>query len=55
MPAVKKNKQKMIHSTTRPGTAPLLLPRNEREAKKLAEANAIIEKMIFLPDDNKKN
>jgi hypothetical protein len=33
------------------GTTPLLLPRNPREAKKLAEVNAIIDKMIFLPDE----
>ncbi len=52
--AVKKSKQKNTGSKTKQRTTPLLLPRNEREAKELAEMNAIIENMIFLPDETEK-
>lgn len=51
MPAVKKNKTNSTRSKPKARATPLLLPRNPREAKKLAEVNAIIDKMIFLPDE----
>ncbi len=51
MPAIKKTKQKTTRSSNKARTTPLLLPHNPREAKKLAEVNAIIDKMIFLPED----
>lgn len=51
MIATKNDQQKNISKETKPRTTPKLLPRNEREAKKLAEINEIIDKMIFLPDE----
>jgi hypothetical protein len=51
MPAIKKNNPKSIRHKAKARATPLLLPRNPREAKKLAEVNAIIDKMIFLPDE----
>ncbi len=48
MPAVKKNIRKKIEGPQKPRTTPLLLPRNPREAKKLAEINAMLEKAILL-------
>lgn len=52
MPAVKKNKPKSTRNKAKTRATPMLLPRNAREAKKLAEVNAIIDKMIFLPDES---
>jgi len=50
----KNSKQKNTGKETKPRTTPLLLPHNEREAKKLAEMNAMLENAIFLPDDKRK-
>jgi hypothetical protein len=51
MPPNQKNKQKTNRASKKARSTPLILPHNPREAKKLAEMNAIIEKMIFLPGD----
>jgi hypothetical protein len=51
MPAIQKNKQESIRNKKSARATSLLLPHNERESKKLAEMNAILEKMIFLPEE----
>ena len=49
MPAIKKNKQKAIRGKKHPAIKPMYLPRDPREAKKLAEINAMLENAVFLP------
>ena len=49
MPEIKKNKKKAIRGKKHPDVKPVYLPRDPREAKKLAEINAMLENAIFLP------
>ena len=47
MTGIKKNKQKNMRDKKNSRSTPLLLPRDPREAKKLAEINAMLENAIF--------